>query len=85
MSRIKIAEVDNLYNNTIDSYWLANIYVVQYPYESALNFIAFSYNELGKEIKKTKSSYVPVVYEIITFGTPKIKKLPQKTIKQFKI
>jgi len=84
MARIKIVEIDNLYNNTVDSYWLSNIYVTQYPYESQLNFIAFSYNELSKELKKVKSSYVPIVFEITTFGTPKIKKLPAKTIKQLK-
>jgi len=84
MSRIKIVEVDNLYNSTIDSYWLSNLYIVQYPYEANLNFIAFSYNELGKELKKVKSNYMPVVFEITTFGTPKIKKLPLKTIKQLK-
>jgi hypothetical protein len=84
MPRIKIVEVDNLYNKTIDAYWLSMIYVIQYPYQSQLNFIAFSYDELGKELKKVISSYTPIVFEITTFGTPKIKKLPAKTIKQLK-
>jgi len=83
MARIKIVEIDNLINNTVDSYWLSTIYVTAYN-QSYLNFIAFSYNELAKELKKVKSDYLPIVYEITTFGTPKIKKLPAKTIKQLK-
>lgn len=84
MARIKIIEIDNLYTKTIDAYYLSTIYVIQYPYQSQLNFVAFSYDELGKELKKINSSYTPVVFEITTFGTPKVKKLLAKTIKQLK-
>ena len=83
MSRIKIVEIDNLINNTVDGLYLSTIYVTQYT-QSQLNFICFSYNELGKELKKIKSNYMPVVFEITTYGTPKIKKLSLKTIKQLK-
>jgi hypothetical protein len=82
MSRIKIAEVQNLLDNTISAKWVSYFYVIQYPYEPQLNFIAFSYEEFGKEIKKVQGSTQPIVYEITTFGTPKIKKLSEKIVKQ---
>jgi hypothetical protein len=82
MARIKIVEVQNLLNNTIDAKWVGIIYLIQYPYEPQLNYIAFSYMELGKEMKNIPSTTLPVVYEFTTFGTPKIKKIPAKTIKQ---
>lgn len=81
MGRIKIVEIQNLLNNTIDAKWVSYFYVIQFPYEPQLNYIAFSYEELGREMKKTPSSTLPVVYEFTTFGTPKIKKIPAKTIK----
>lgn len=82
MARITAVEVDQIYNYTIDSFWLSNIYLIQYPYQSQLNFIAFSYTELSKELKTTKNSYTPIVYELKTFGKPNIKKLSSATIKQ---
>jgi len=82
MARITAVEVDQIYNYTIDSFWLSNIYLVQYPYQSNLNFISFSYNELAKELKTIKHSYLPVIFEVQTFGKPKIKKLSSITIKQ---
>ena len=82
MARISAVEVDQIYNYSIDSFWLSNIYLVQYPYQANLNFICFSYNELSKELKTIKHSYVPVVFEVQTFGKPKIKKLSSTLIKQ---
>jgi hypothetical protein len=81
MARLKPDGVDKFYNTTIDSFWLSNVYLVQYPYQSNLNFIALSYSELGKELKKFNGTYTPVVFDVQTFGKPKIKKLPLKTVK----
>lgn len=81
MARIKIVELDKIKESSIDAVYINFVYLVQYPYQRNLDFICFSYNELSKELKKIQNPRTPTIYEIITFGTPKIKKLPLKDYK----
>jgi hypothetical protein len=83
MARIKIVELDKIKEASIDSTYIGFIYLVQYPTASQtqLNFICFSLKELYRELKKNQTKIVPTVYELINYGTPKLKKIPTKQIK----
>ena len=81
MARLKASEMDKFYTGTVEAIWLGRIYVIQYP-QSQLNFIAFSYDELLKELKKVKSGYTPTISVFETFGKPTVKKLPVGTVKK---
>jgi hypothetical protein len=83
MARIKIVELDKIKESSIDANYINNIYIVRYPFQSNIDFICFSWFELGKELKKIQNPRTPTIHEVLTFGTPKIKKIPLKLYKEY--